>query len=287
MRNKQKLQEKVQGIRTLPTLPQVASRLISIMNSELTSAGDVAKLIGQDPSLAARVLRLANSAFYGMPRSITNVNNAVVILGLKAITTMVVSLSVFDMFPQDKSSTLFDRKAFWKHCLSCAQIGRLLTRKVKVVLGFDQEEAFCAGLLHDIGKIVMEQYLHDDFRTALDLGQRKGFPSYEAEREALGYDHCTVAQWLIERWDLPAELHLPIVFHHAPSESQEQADGVALIHYADWICHAVELQQNLTTSMPHLELQAISRLKIDMQDIEAIKTSIPEEVDKVSAMFLA
>jgi HD-like signal output (HDOD) protein len=286
MRNKQKLQEKIGAIRTLPTLPQVATRLIGLVHDPNSSASNVSRLIGQDASLSARVLRLANSAFYGMPRSITNLNNAVVILGLKTITTVVVSIAVFDMFPQDKFSKAFDRIAFWKHCLACGQIARGLASRMRSQVTFGPEEAFCAGLLHDIGKVIMEQYLHDDFHAALEFSHSKSVPAHEAEASVLGYDHCDVSHWLTEKWDLPSELHLPMLFHHRPLESDDYRDIIGLVHWADRLSYDAGFSFGPNAAPPRIDAQAVAKFKIPVEEIEKIKANTPEEVEKVASALM-
>ncbi|MBD3345544.1 MAG: HDOD domain-containing protein [Chitinivibrionales bacterium] len=283
--NYAQLQEKVSGISNLPTLPQIASRLVTTINDPTTSANDVAFLVSQDMSLSAKVLRLANSAFYGIPRSITSIQQAVVILGMKVINTMVLSLTVFDMFPQDKGSRLFNREAFWRHCLGCALISRILADTMKSFVIFDSEEAFGAGLLHDIGKVVMEQYFHEDFHKALTLAQEKNISFFDAEKEALGFTHVDIAGWLTEDWNLPQELLLPLIHHHAPAESQEYSDIVALCHYADWLCYQTGIVIDSSYAAPKLDEQSVAKLNIDQKVIEKIKGSIDQELKKMTVFF--
>jgi putative nucleotidyltransferase with HDIG domain len=275
------LQEKITQITNLPTLPQVATRLMNVVNDPLTSSSDVAFIVGQDLSLSAKVLRLANSAFYGMPRTITNINNAVVILGLRVINTMVLSLTVFDMFPGDNQRPLFDRRAFWKHSLACATIAKMLARKLERFMLLDPEEAFCSGLLHDIGKVVMEQYLHDDFREALALAGEKNVSLYEAEQQRLGYTHTDVADWLISGWQLPVELQAPLVYHHTPTTSEQCFDGICVCHYADHICYETGLTLNASPTAPPLSEQCVGRLNLSEQDIEFVKNTLPQELEKM------
>lgn len=230
------LKTRIERITNLPTLPRVATHLMKAVNSEHSSAPEVASLVGQDMSLSARVLRLANSAFFGMPRTITNLSEAVVIMGFKAINTMVLSLTVFDMFPGQDSGSPFDRRAFWRHCLTCGVVAQLITRRA-TLKGVDPEDAFCAGLLHDIGKIAMEQYLHEDLCRALVHSRETGKPSNLAETTVLGYTHADVAGWLISHWDLPDVLAEPIVYHHGPLARGNCADNVSVCHMADWLSH--------------------------------------------------
>ncbi|MBD3319879.1 MAG: HDOD domain-containing protein [Chitinivibrionales bacterium] len=279
------LQEKVSTISNLPTLPQIASRLLTTINDPATSANDVAFLVSQDMSLSAKVLRLANSAFYGIPRSITSITQAVVILGMKVINTIVLSLTVFDMFPQDKNARLFNREAFWRHCLGCALISRMLADTMKSFVIFDSEEAFGAGLLHDIGKVVMEQYFHDDFHKALIHARENNISFYDAEAETLGYTHADIARWLTEDWNLPQELRLPIIHHHNPSECREYFDIVCLCHYADWLCYQAEIVIDDSYAAPALDEESVNTLTIDPHQIERIRESIDAELQKMSVFF--
>lgn len=282
----EQFRDKIEHFANLPTLPQVASRLMRIINDPLTSASDVAFIIGQDLSLSAKVLRLANSAFYGIPRSITSINNAVVVLGLKVINTMVLSLTVFDMFPEDKNrSSLFNRKAFWLHSLSCGLIAKYLSSRIRKVVLFDPEEAFCAGLLHDIGKVVMEQYLHEDFHVALDYAIKNKTPIHEAEQMLLGYNHTHVAAWLTESWSLPVEIRHSLIHHHNPAESIECQDIVTLCHLADWLCYETGMVIDQDYQKPNLDEQSVARLKLIEADIEAIKEALPLELEKTSIFY--
>ncbi len=282
----EELKGKIELFGNLPTLPQVASRLMSVINNPLTSAGDVAFIIGQDQSLSAKVLRLANSAFYGIPHSVTNITNAVVILGLKVINTMVLSLTVFDMFPESKrSGSLFNRKSFWIHSLCCGLTAKFLSARIRKLVLFDAEEAFCAGLLHDIGKVVMEQYIHDDFHNALQYALEKRMPIYRAEYELLGYSHTDVAEWLTANWRLPAEIRLPLIYHHDPTSSVQCQDIIALCHLADWLCYETGMTIKGDYQPPQVEDCCIKNLKLSSGDIDTIKEKIPEEVEKTSIFF--
>ncbi len=282
----EQLKDKIEHFANLPTLPQVATRLMSMINNPLTSSSDVAFIVGQDLSLSAKVLRLANSAFYGIPRSITNINNAVVILGLKVINTMVLSLTVFDMFPENRrSAALFNRKTFWVHSLSCGLVAKFLATRIRKVILFDPEEAFCAGLLHDIGKVVMEQYLHDDFHQALEFASRNKIPIFQAENSQLGYSHTDIAEWLTESWSLPTEIRLSLIHHHDPAASIQCQDIIALCHIADWLCYETGMVINGDYQAPELQENCIKLLKLLPQDIDAIKELLPSELEKTSIFF--
>jgi HD-like signal output (HDOD) protein len=279
---KKELQSKIEQITNLPTLPAIVTRVMQIVNDPSSSANDVAFVVGQDLALSAKILRLANSAFYGVPRTITSISNAVVILGLKVINTIVLSLTVFDLFPHEKKSTLFNRTAFWRHCTSCALICRFLTERMKKFVPFDAEEAFCAGLLHDIGKVVMEQYLHEDFHKALKHAKHKKIPLFQAEKQTLGYNHSDVAQWLTSGWQLPDQLCFPLVHHHDPRNAKEHADIVALCHYADFLCYELKLTIDEDYVPPSLDPSCVEALDITPEDIESLKGRLAAELERVN-----
>jgi len=274
-------QNRIKTIANLPTLPHIASRLMRIVNAPATSANTVAAVVAQDISLSAKVLRLANSAFYGIPKSINTLNSAVVILGFKIIETMVLSLTVFDMFSDNGgSAALFDRKAFWRHSLRCGVISRLLAFKRRNIFVLDPEEAFCAGLLHDIGKVVMEQYLNADFHKALHHAGMHDISSFEAEKAVLGYTHCDVASWLTGTWSLPDELVQPLICHHEPDEAGACADAVMFCHIAD-IVSKIESETLPEEAVSELEPK-LKTLGLNARDLTDIYREIPSEMEKAS-----
>jgi HD-like signal output (HDOD) protein len=278
-------QNMIKTIANLPTLPHIASRLMRIVNAPATSANTVAAVVAQDVSLSAKVLRLANSAFYGIPKSINTLNSAVVILGFKIIETMVLSLTVFDMFSADGGKpTLFDRRAFWRHSLRCGVISRLLAFRRRKNFVLDPEEAFCAGLLHDIGKIVMEQYMNADFHKALHHARMHDISGFEAEKVVLGYTHSDVASWLTGSWSLPDEIVQPMICHHEPDEAGDHADAVMICHIAD-IISKIEGETPPEEAVGALEPK-LKTLGLNADDLIYIYREIPAEVEKAS-LFIA
>ncbi len=274
-----KLRAKIEEISNLPTLPEMAERLMRTINNPKSSARDVTLELSHDQSLSAKVLRLANSAFYGIPRAISNVQNAVVILGSKVIYSIVLSLTVFEMFPKGKS--LFNRHEFWKHAICCATFSKLLALQARRRILFDPEEAFCAGLLHDIGRVVLEQYLHDDFERVLLYTKKREISLLRGEREVLGFDHTEIGKWLIARWNLPDSLIFPIIFHHQPSLSKEAKEVVAMVHLADQLCYEMGLVITDFPFSPPRERGAEELLQLSEIDFDQAKRSTEAELDKI------
>ena len=171
----------------------------------------------------------------------------------------------------------------WRHCTSLDSICRFLSQRLTSFVLFDPEEAFCAGLLHDIGKVAMEQYLHDDFHKALKHAKHKKIPLYDAEKETLGYAHTDVAHWLTSGWQLPAAISLPLSHHHDPQNVKDHADIVALCHFADCLCYELKLTIDEDYAPPKLDRAAVDKLKISSEDIEALRQVLSGELEKVNA----
>jgi putative nucleotidyltransferase with HDIG domain len=235
--SKKRYQRIIQDLGQIPTMPTIAAKVMQIVNDPHSSAEDVAKFISRDVALTSKVLRLANSAFYGIPRTISSVNSAIVILGFNTIRSLVLSASVLKVFPQKPGLASFDRKAFWKHSFMVGIASRMVAqiyRKKKLV---DMETAFSAGLLHDIGKIILEQFSNDDYVPVVKASREQNIPLFLAEKSMLGMSHADVSGMLVDKWQMPNELKGPIVFHHSPLEDKSAQDMACIVHYANHICH--------------------------------------------------
>lgn len=235
--SKKRYQRIIQDLGQIPTMPTIAAKVMQIVNDPHSSAEDVAKFISRDVALTSKVLRLANSAFYGIPRTISSVNSAIVILGFNTIRSLVLSASVLKVFPQKPGLASFDRKAFWKHSFMVGIASRMVAqiyRKRKLV---DMETAFSAGLLHDIGKIILEQFSNDDYLPVLKSAKEKGLPLFMVEKSILGMSHADVSGMLVDKWQMPNELKGPIVNHHSPLDDKTCQEMASIVHYANHLCH--------------------------------------------------
>lgn len=288
MRQKRRIHEKITNIKSLPSFPAVAHRLLAICSDlSHSAANDVAHLLSGDPALTARVLRLANSAYYAPAYPVTTLTQAVVVLGTRVISTMVLAMSVFEMFPDTTSSTVFNRETFWRHCLACGVIGKsLVTKNAHLCTAIDPETAFCAGLLHDIGAMVMEQYLHEDHTAAYAYAKEHGYSCYEAEEKVLGYSHTTVADWLTESWGLPNQLRMPVIWHHDPASAPEHEIITTVCHFADWFYYDSQSITNPDVIRPHYDVGSINKLKMSAQSLEEIRSEWPAMVNELANLYL-
>ena len=211
----------------LPTLPLVASRLVeSVARMDADSTEEVARILALDPGLTARTLRLANSDCYGFPRKVGSVDLAVLVLGGGTIRDLVLTASVVQTLgPDDRALT-----KIWNHAMACGVAARALGERVRYrLLG----EAYAAGLLHDIGAVLLRQQESSRFEAAQALAAAQGYALEEAERSLYGSDHSEVGGWLAERWGLPGEIVEAIACHHRPWEATRAPELTALVHIAD------------------------------------------------------
>lgn len=279
----QKLQELVSRIENVPTLPQVVGRIMAATQDPKTSAEDVNKIILADQALTAKILKLVNSAFYGFPRKIGTITEAVVILGFGTIRNLAITASVFHSFGKQGKGK-FDREAFWKHCTGVGAVSRIVARKLNLP---NREDVFVAGLLHDLGKVVLDQYFHKDFLVALNLVEQRGCSLYEAEKEIFGVSHAEVGRWLAEHWNMPEFLTLAIGYHHEPEKASEEYSIVPLVHIANSVARYKGIGNGGDSTKPPIRKEALARLsfKKDLLDyvLSTIEDDLKEAGDFVSA----
>ena len=233
----EKYQRIIEDIRKLPSLPEIATRLMEVVNSPETSADDAASLIEKDPALTSTLLRMANSAFYGMPRTVSSVSSAVVILGFNTIRSIVLSASILKVFSSKGEVEQFNHQRFWRHSILCAIGARLIAKQLMHTLMLDPESAFCAGILHDIGKLIFEQYVPGEFSKACSHAVENKMPLVKAEKEIMGITHAEIGNIIADKWALPLDLENALVYHHTPYQTDKPLNFVTTIHCADQMAH--------------------------------------------------
>ncbi len=216
-------------------------RILEIITDEKSSASDLAEEIAKDTSLTAKILKMVNSAYYGFYREIVKVSDAVVVLGFNEIRRLSLAVSVLDMFGNSQAG---HRLRFWNHSFTCAAMCDILARKQRV----HNEGAFTAGLLHDIGKSVLDQHFGSMFSAVQACMKEHSVQSHEAERMLFGFDHGDIGYWLSERWNLPVSLSEAIHYHHRPTSAEEAPELTRVIHVAD----------KLTNEFAELKAQGLS-----------------------------
>jgi HD-like signal output (HDOD) protein len=227
----------VEEIEELPTLPDMLNLLSSVVHDPHSSATDVSRVIASDSALSAKILKLANSAAFGFSRKISNIQHAVALLGLKETYAFALSVLVVDQFAE---LTQFDFRGYWNHSFSCASLAKLISSGMESRMS---ESAFVAGLLHDMGKVVLAMSMKGKHDKAASLLQADVKSPVEAEEKVCGVTHAEVGYLLAEHWFLPPELTQAIRYHHAP-ELQSATKGLApIVFLANSFCKTASVSE--------------------------------------------
>ena len=249
----------VEGVRELPSLPAVVMDLIVAMGNDGVSADQLATRIARDPSLSAKMLRLANSPFYGMPGRVSTVSDATKVMGLRMLRSVALAASVIDSFPA-AACRILDFQAYWRHCVGTALCAQSLAQAARV----DASIAFTLGLLHDIGRLLLASRFSQEYADVLRCQQEYGIVAHEAENEVLGTNHAVIGGCIAEHWRFAPEFCKAIVEHHAPPDDPSGTAGLLdLTHVADNMAHALDLSKQDDDVVPPLSIQAWIRLRLD------------------------
>ena len=284
----ERIRKVTQSIIGLPTLPTVITQMISLIDNPKTAAGEVARLISTDQALTAKMLKLANSAFYGFPREISTVQMAVVVLGFETVKSLGLSVSVLERFAGGSATSQFDRQKFWEHSIACGVGARMLATKLRYRV---PGEAFAAGILHDIGRLILSQYFPEEFAEVLQATREENVYIGKAEERILGVTHAQVGCWLAEKWNLPKQLEDSIAFHHTPGrlEQEHSAALPALVHLADFLCRRERIGDGGGEKLPSLDPAALRVFGMYEEPRAAIKRifgygeELHREVEKAEA----
>lgn len=228
-----RLAEVVRRADDLPAMPHVVAALLESIDDPEVTIHTVQSIIGKDPALAAKVLRLANSAFYGFPREIATIREAVLVLGLRTVRGLALAASAASVMGLDLPAYRLGRFALWRHSVLVGTIAKRLSKEAGEKAS---EIAFAAGLLHDVGKILLEPVVA---RHAAAFGEVRAAASpAAAERQVLGFDHADVGRLLVAKWRLPEALEAATGFHHRPGGAPEPYRLLAeTVSCADWLAH--------------------------------------------------
>ncbi|MFH0793307.1 MAG: HDOD domain-containing protein [bacterium] len=228
--DKEAIQRIIDRLKDVPTLPTVVQKIIEIVDSPDTSASDLNKAISTDQALSAKVLKLVNSAFYGFPKKIETLQHAIVILGFNTVRSLALSISMLDFFSRRTGQHQLNYVEFWRHSIGCSALARMIAKNAFPAIA---EESFVAGLLHDIGILVMDQFFTADFSQVLEMVRNDKIILPKAEKEVFGFTHSDVGRMLAERWNLPDALLYSIAYHHDPLPSRDFFPITATIHAAN------------------------------------------------------
>ena len=261
----------------ISSIRNVVVGILQVMNNTSAGAVHLTKIVECDPPLATRVLRRANSALYGLGRRIVDIQEAIICTGFEAVKELALTQKVCEVFEKSGKTYGYSRNQLWKHCLSVALFGKLVFRRE-----FRErcEQAFTAGLLHDIGLVIEDEFLRDPFRCILREAQMNRRNLHELERETFGFTHADLSSRLFERWQIPEELTDVIRFHHAPENSNP---AFLCLHrtlfLSNFSCQAAALGFSDAAFMPaEHSARCLQDLRITQQSLDVILDEVRKQI---------
>jgi putative nucleotidyltransferase with HDIG domain len=249
----------------LPTLPVVFSRLVDLLSDETSSAQAIGDVVGADPALSAKLLRLANSPYYGIPARVETISRAVTIIGVKELYSLALTVSVIYAF-KDIPYQLVDMAGFWRHSVTCGVICRAIA-ELKGLSG--RETLFVAGLLHDIGRLLLYQHAPVHAKSVLARARRSGTLLSQAEKEVMGLDHAEIGGQVLRRWRFPERLQDIIQCHHDPAAGLHPIE-TTIVHFSDVVANALALGTSGESLVPPFQAHAWKALNLSPEEIALV-----------------
>jgi len=267
----------------IPTIPDVASQALRQMSDPDVTGAQLARTISQDQGLTAKVLKVANSALYALPREVNNLQQAAMILGFTTLKTIVISASCRSIY---RRFGMVER-ALWTHSVATAMAAHTVARKLDLK---HRDEAFVVGLMHDVGKVVMNNGDRERYRQALRLCREENLSSVEAEVKVFGFSHVDVGSILVQRWELPPAMEHAVFLHHdtdlAMSVAEEHLELVYMTHTADRMTHFLGLAPPYSETVDTLSQDdAAEALGLDDAHLMALAEEIKELYEKDNSSF--
>jgi putative nucleotidyltransferase with HDIG domain len=265
---KQAMRQRLRDIQSLPTLPPIVARLNQMVEDEDVTALQLGLVIEKDQVLTSKLLKMVNSSFFGFPQRISTVPNAIVLLGFNVIKTLIVSSSIFEVM---QSSDV----GLWEHSLGCATAAGILAKRLKIK---NPEEVSTAGLIHDLGKIVIRSEIPEEYARIKEAVRNREIPMREAEIEFLGIGHGEIGGWLSQQWNLPARLVQAIEYHHHPEDAPEYREIAGIVHFSDTLIRAIGFGFGGDPWVPPLDRHAWNRLKFSRTETKEILRDLDQRL---------
>ena len=235
------------------SLPAVALEIMELADDPKTGAEDLLDAVRGDPALSMRLMRTVNSAYYGLQEKVADLKQAITLLGFTEVRNLAMTAYLARLFRDTESHGVYSRRELWNHMVGTAMVARLTAETCGHV---KPQEAYLAGLLHDVGLILIDQYLHKPFCRVIDT-LREDVPVCDAEMRILGFDHATLGAYVASQWNLPKNLVATIGYHHCPMQYEgEHRALVSVVSLANFFCHMKDLPSLgvRNVSMPPVEL---------------------------------
>ena len=278
------IQSAIREISHIATLPEVTLKIIQLVEDPESTAQDLNNVITNDPALGARILKVVNSAFYGLPGQIGSINRAIVLLGLNAVKNIAIAASLAKLFRGGQIAPSFNARDLWMNSIAVATATRLLAKKANIGL---PDEAFLAGLIHDLGIMVEMQANRSKFVETIELlDANENMTLREAELQTLGATHEQFGQALCKAWKFPLSFSYVTGFHHRPDEvASDSRRLVTLVHIADVITARIGVGFTRGVESTEIDAATLENLNLSSEIVEEVAADLPEAMEEAQALL--
>ncbi len=273
----QALRSQIERIDTLPTIPGILRKLLTVIENPRISLNDVGSFISNDPVLTSRVLKVVNSPVYGFPGRISSVSQALILLGLNVVKGMLLGVSVFEAMQKTMVG-------LWEHSLGCAVTARIIAKKKDLK---DPEEVSVAALLHDIGKVVLGLKFPNEYKKIMSDAEAKDIFIFEAEKNYFGINHADAGAWIAQKWNFPRGLVEVIEYHHKPHLSKNVTMQTAIVHLSDILIRAKGFGFAGDDSVPTINNAAWQMLNLSEADVKDILDEMEDSLAQAEDFILS
>ncbi len=272
------------SIHDIPPFPQVVIKAMEIISNPNYVVSDLLEVVRLDQSITANILKLCNSAYFGLPRKVSSLKEAVVYLGTIQLRQVLLASGVKDTFDCPDRGYSYFAGELWQHAIACALMAQVLFRHLRLPL--EENSVFTAALLHDVGKVVLSTYVSREFADIEKLVNEENLPFHDAERQVLGFDHAEIGGRLAELWQFPEVISTAIRFHHQPEKASKPhrllSELIALSDGLVLMLGCGTAVDGLSYAMPHL---LVDKLEIKKNDIEILMVKFHEEMSSAREMI--
>ena len=270
-------------IKDLPTLPAIAMEVNNMLLDYNTSINQLSKTIERDQAIVSKILKLVNSAFFGLRGKIGNISHAIVVLGFNTIRNAVVSISIIDAFSVKKDLDGFDITDFWKHSVAVGVTSKSLAEKIGI---HPADNCFVGGLLHDMGKVVLLRYFNDLFRKVWLAVKENNQTFYEAEKSQIQIDHALLGGYLARKWQLPRALIDAIRYHHNVRPNVNDQHLLMIIHAADIIVNTYAKDSHNDLKLSGIHPDALNFMGSELDTLPDWYPDVLLEIESACEFFL-
>lgn len=272
-----KLREIVKKVKDIPALPSATSKVLLMIGDPKIHILKIADLIQQDFSLATRILRMANSAYYAQGRRITTVLEAIVLLGLNTVKELLIAASTYQILNKKVEGYLLEEGDLWKHSLCCAMASEIIANECNSVV---KDKAYIAGLLHDVGKLILAHNVEDELIKITEVVEKEQVSFDVAEEKVIGFSHALLGAKVLQKWHFPEEIVNAIEFHHKPDNAQN-FDLASIVHIADVASLMLGLGLGVDGLYYKINEKAFDLIELNKEDFEKILGKITDAIAKI------